>query len=104
MIVCVLTAFVCHFVCDILEEILDSLGQRRVTGDTINDRSDPVITRLNLLSVNLCFNYRFVMGHVINFKLKPELILKHFPASDNIKDLFKIMNNFIDVQNFHRKV
>ena len=46
----------------------------------------------------------YVVGYVINFKLKPELILKHFPASDNIKDLFKIMNNFIDVQNFHRKV
>ena len=70
MIVCVLTAFVCHFVCDILEEIMDSLGQRRVTGDTINDRSDPMITRVNLLSVNLCFNYRFVMGHV-RLKLDP---------------------------------
>ena len=70
MIVYVLTAFVGHFVFDILVEILDSLGQRRVTGDTINDRSDLVITRVNLLSVNLCFNYRFVMGHV-RLKLDP---------------------------------
>ena len=49
---------------------MDSLGQRLVTGDTINDRSDPAITRVNLLSVNLCFNYRFVMGHV-RLKLDP---------------------------------